>query len=331
MNVRPEFTRRQFLERALATAATYGLARLGGAAEGESTSAAMVNEIVDTHVYLGRWPHQRLAGDELGELVALLRRNHVSCAWVGSFDGLFHKDIAGVNERLSKTCTEFQEVGPPTTRRELTSKSGETEAAAESHPLMPRLIPLGSINPTLPDWEEDVLRCHKTFKMPGIRLHPNYHGYTLDDPRFARVLEIASARGLVVQLVSWMEDARHLFLNPHGDQVDLKPLAAVIARFSQCRLVMTNAFRSTDDADIRPLLAMEQLYFVARANNLADVRQLVDKTSPNRVVFGSGAPLRSFDSATLQMGEAVSEDGALRAVAYINASRLLPLPEKIPQ
>ena len=56
--------------------------------------------IVDTNVHLSRWPFRRLAGDETSDLVARLRARDVTQAWAGSFDGIFQKDLAAVNERL---------------------------------------------------------------------------------------------------------------------------------------------------------------------------------------------------------------------------------------
>src|SRR5437016_2212525 len=116
-----EVTRRKFLKRTIGTAAACGFAPL---------SAAKANDpaepITDTHVYVGHWPHQQLPSDKPPKLVAELRRAGVIQAWTGSFDALCHKDVAGVNQRLTDTC----------------ARVGEG-----------LLIPFGTINPTLPDWE----------------------------------------------------------------------------------------------------------------------------------------------------------------------------------
>jgi uncharacterized protein len=284
-------SRRRFLKRTIGAAAACGLAQLGAA---NGTSA---ESITDTHVYLGHWPHQQLSSEDPAKLVADLRQSGVSHAWLSSFDGLFHKDVAGVNQRLAETC----------------GRIGEG-----------MLIPFGTINPTLPDWENDVHRCHDAFHMPGIRLYPSYHGYTLDDPRFARLLELAAARGLIVQLVVWMDAERHLLLNPHVAQVDVKPLAEKIAAFPKLKLLVANGDCATDAEGLRSLLPLEQIHFdFARAERPKDVRLLIEKASPDRVVFGSGMPLHNLDPLIDKMQKAQLTDGNWQAVAMKNASRLV--------
>jgi uncharacterized protein len=62
------------------------------------------------------------------------------------------------------------------------------------------------MNPKLPDWEEDLRRCHENHHTVGIRLYPNYHGHRLGDPAFAKLLSMAADRKIMVQIALSMED-----------------------------------------------------------------------------------------------------------------------------
>jgi predicted TIM-barrel fold metal-dependent hydrolase len=285
-----EVTRRLFLKRTLATTAACGLAQVTAANDTRAES------ITDTHIYLGHWPHQQLSSEAPSKLVADLRRAGVTQAWAGSFDGLFHKDIAGVNERLTEMCARGNGM----------------------------LIPFGSINLTLPDWEDDIRRCHETFHMPGVRLHPTYHGYTLDDPRFAKLLELASVRGLVVQLVPSVESKPHFLLNPRLAQLEMGPLKDKIAAIPHLKVVVANGYRNVDDKVTQSLLPLRPIHFdFSRAETTKDVRQLIAMASSDQVVFGSGMPLRDVDPVILKMQQAQLTDDNRQAVTMKNANRLI--------
>jgi predicted TIM-barrel fold metal-dependent hydrolase len=262
------------------------------------------DSITDTHAYLGHWPHARLPGDTLSDLLTTLRANGISSAWAGSFHGLFHKDIAGVNRRLAETCAQ----------------NGGA-----------RLIPFGAINPTLPDWEEDLRRCHETFHMPGIRLHPNYHGYTLDDPRLTRLLELAAGRGLIVQLVAWMDDSPHEWLTPNATHVDLTPLAKFVAKLPSLRVVISGGVRNADDDAVRNLAPSPKFFFdFARIADGDLLTEFVDRAPAGRIVFGSGAPLHSIESTRSKLQNAELSNERRHAIASRTAARLIgarPKPE----
>lgn len=247
---------------------------------------------IDVNVSLSRWPFRRLRLDETTELVAMLRRRGVEQAWAGSFDALFHKDLSGVNERLADECR----------------RRGEGI-----------LVPFGAVHPKLPDWEEDLRRCAVVHRMPGIRLHPNYHGYGLDDPDFARLLGAATEHGLVVQIALKMEDERTMHPLVRVPFVDTSPLSKVALAVPGLRLVILSGSRD----GIQQLAGSGASFDIANLEGLEGVARLAEKIGVQRVLFGSHSPYFIWEAARLKVTEAGLDPSRERAVLGENARDLL--------
>jgi predicted TIM-barrel fold metal-dependent hydrolase len=253
--------------------------------------------ITDVNVSLSRWPFRRLTGDEPADLVTRLRKRNVSQAWAGTFDGIFHKDLSAANARLAKDC--------------------RTHGAGF-------LVPFGSINPKLPDWQEALRRCHEDHKMPGIRLHPNYHGYKLDDPVFRELLRLASARKLIVQLALVMEDERTQNTLMRVPPVDIALLAGLVASNPQIRLVVLNCYPQLRVETLAKLSTAGEIYFdFAMVERIGAVSRLAAQVSFSRVLFGSNYPLYYFESALLKVKESGLTPAQSNAVLADNARRLI--------
>jgi hypothetical protein len=77
--------------------------------------------------------------------------------------------------------------------------------------------------------------------MKVIRLHPNYHGYTLDEPLFAEMLDAIIEAGLAIQIVAQMEDTRTQHPLVQAAPVDLKPLPDLLAARPKARVMVLNS------------------------------------------------------------------------------------------
>jgi len=288
--------RREFLKASLAaTAAGFaGLAVPRAASPSETGQGGLI----DVNVNLGRWPLRRLRFDDTAGLAAMLRRQGVTRAWAGSFEGLLHKDLAAANARLAEDC-----------RREGNGL----------------LIPFGSVNPMLPEWEEDFRRCVDDHRMPGLRLYPNYHGYTLYDPVFARLLGLATGKGLIVELALIMEDERMMHPLLRVPPTDPAPLVGVVKQTPGLRLVIVNGLRTLKEKALADIVGAGDVSVeIAMLDALNGVGDLLASLPPDRVLFGSYAPLFYFESAALKLQESPLTEAQLRAIRSESARRLLP-------
>ncbi len=288
--------RRAFLKATLATTAVLPSSGLPLAAASAPAPAPDRLRTVDTNVSLFHWPFRRLPLDQTAALLAKMTEHGVAQAWAGSFEGILHRDLAAVNQRLADECR---------------GTGG-------------RLVPFGEVNPALPGWEDDVRRCHEVHRMPGIRLHPNYHGYTLAEPRFRRLLELAAERGLLVQLAVQLEDFRTHHPMLQVPDVDVAPLAGLLPALPKARVLLLNSGKVLESALGPKLAALPGVAFdIARIEAAGSVGRHLRRLPAGRLVFGTHAPLFIYESAVIKLYESDLTAAETQVLLETNPRQLL--------
>src|SRR5205823_273623 len=131
----PKLNRRSFVKASIIPAAFPLAAALANRSAQSAEQAAGVAvagpDIVDTNVHLFDWPFRKLKYTRTESLIAKLRKHRIMQAWAGSFEAILNKQLDGVNRRLAEECR------------------------ANGNGM---LVPIGSVNPSWPDWDEDLRR-----------------------------------------------------------------------------------------------------------------------------------------------------------------------------
>lgn len=277
----------------IAQAAVVGVPALAGPSRAfepaeAGTPTASPASIIDTNVYLGAHPFREAITAKPDALALKLANQKVTEAWAGSFEAMLQRDVTGVNERLVRAC----------------KTSGGI------------LKPVGSIHPKLPDWRGDLARCVEQHGMRAVRLHPNYHGYTLDDPVFLELLEAATSKKLLVQIVAQMEDERTQHPLVQVKPVDLKPLAVLLKKLPEARVMVLNANRAMS---MTALAGTKVWLDIAMLEGVGGVENLLKDWPLDRVVFGSFTPFFYWESARLKLQESELSLAQLAAITNVSA------------
>ena len=260
--------------------------------------------IVDVNVHVFAWPFRHLRLADPRALARELPRLQVAKALVGSLEAVFHRDVDGVNRRLAQVCRESQRVE---------SVGGQNA-----------WIPCGTVHPGLTDWEEDLRRCDETYRMPVVRLYPNYHQYRLDSDLGLALLDACRRRRLLVQIVMSLEDRRTQHPLVRVPPVPLESVQAVASRFPEMPLMLLNAFRETRLSALAKLCRRSNIYLdLATLEGAGSVERVLESIPASRLCYGSNLPLFYGSAARLKLSTAGITERQRTQIASTNVRSLL--------
>lgn len=230
----------------------------------------------DVNAFLGAFPWRNVPGTTPEALVRAMDRAEIGEAWVTHLPSLFWRDPAAGNAWLLET--------------------------ARAHP---RLKPVPAVHPGLAQWEQVVADAVNA-RAPAVRCDPTFFGL---DPAGGEMRVLAAACGaarIPLCLAVRLEDARQRHPNDRVPELPAAAVRALIRSDADLRLLVTHAdrgfveevhFGSTPDEARRIWWDISWVWGPPE-DHLAT---LVDTIGVERLVFGTGQPLRIPESSVAKL------------------------------
>ncbi len=253
----------------------------------------------DANSFLGEWPSRRLNGSPpperdalVSQRLRLMDRLGIKRAAVSLLEGVWLKDSGVANAELHALLRGHED----------------------------RFLPLYTLNPTFPTWEEHLSRCVNEYGLrPGagaVRLLPAYHGYALEDA--APLLDAPATLEVAVVLTVQLEDMRMQHPGMRVPDVSPADVVGAIRRWPRQHWIVANCVYNQARAIGADVPAEARVWFdLARVQGPIDcVRLLCDQLGAHRLVFGTNLPLHVPHSPILELADArltPDVDAAVRA------------------
>ena len=150
------------------------------------------------------------------------------------------------------------------------------------------IIPFGSIHPDFEDWLEELKRL-KVAGIKGIKLHPDYQVFFVDENRMFPIYEAIRDLGLILQFHSGLDIGLPGDIHCTPDRV-----AKILAEVPGQKLVAAHFGANEMWDDVLQLLAGKDVYidtsFAARRMNKDLLLKIIDKHGSEKILFGSDSP-----------------------------------------
>src|SRR6476660_3760280 len=241
--------------------------------------------LIDSNAYIGHWPFLQLKYNNFPALSERMQEFGTDISVVSSLNGIFYKNTQFANEEL------FEEI--------------RSKKAYQS-----RFIPFAVINPIYNGWREDFETSVNKLGMKGIRLHPIYHGYELDNPACIELVKMARDRDIPVALSLRMVDSRPsswLDVEKEWTLTNVMPIVRSVAdaKYMIVNLANSLVMYEKDTA----LLKRSKVIMDTSGRNLLDLGSLLKTFGTDKFCFGTHSPVLDYSTGLLRI-ESLRNDEA---------------------
>ncbi len=252
--------------------------------------------IIDCNANLGNWPFRRTQYNDPASLLERIGRVGIEQAWVTLLDAVMYKNVHAGNEPLAEMVADYG-----------------------------ALMPVATINPMWPAWEKDIAQCAGPLGYRGVRVNPNYHGYTLADAVFGELLTAAGDMGMFVEVTVRMTDERHHHPLVMVPPLDIAPLPVAAAAHPDVAIVVANGKNNEAAALASSGDLGSNVYFeMSHIESVNGVKSTADTLGIDRMLFGTHAPYYYPEAAQLKVfTESELSEDEIAAIAHGNAERMM--------
>ncbi|TFG71213.1 MAG: hypothetical protein E4H27_05080 [Anaerolineales bacterium] len=256
--------------------------------------------MIDMDVLLGRWPFMPLKYDTVDGVLELMDRADIERGVVTSLNSVFYYDCEIGNREVGQACRQ--------------------------HP--DRFIPFIVLNPNLMLWKQHLQECLENYNVKGIKLHPDYHKYSLLEEKTAAIMEEARKVHLPVYIQTSLVDMRHHPGYCLVPEVPISEVAQAIERYAQNTFIIGGAqhFRARASELIRTT-KRDDFYIVidGLGGPFDGLGGFVDRIGSSRLLFGTRTPILYAEAARMVVEQSPISKEDQDRIFGTNAAQLLGL------
>jgi predicted TIM-barrel fold metal-dependent hydrolase len=255
--------------------------------------------IVDFCAYLGEWPTYELRYRDADGLLRLMDRYAIDAACVSLAGGMFRYDAREANESLCQLAKGHRD----------------------------RLWLIGTVNPLVPTWREDVQYGVERLGLAGYRIHPTYQGYELTAPSVLELANMLSGVKRPLFIALYVDEERFQHPAIRVPEVHISEIGAFVSQVPDTTIVLNGVTTSQVPELFRINEALDCVYLDIDAmdTDFEGLRTLVERYGVERLVYGSQMPFLYPEAALMVAEYSGLPDKEIEAILSGNWSTSLVL------